>query len=121
MARRRKAITRVALRGKDTRRAVAVAMDRPVNDVEVDVETKGLVVALEFMGLIDRHLRIMIAVQERQRWVGSVDVHHWTCELRQFARLMSGRRTGLPLTFGSALVFPIVSSSAHCIIRILGQ
>src|SRR5687767_7367726 len=70
-----------ALRRIETGLAITVAMSRSVDDVEMDVEAEGLVRPLQLVSLIDRHLRILIAVQQKERRIGPIDVHHRACQL----------------------------------------
>ena len=45
-----------------------------MNDIEIHIQTQFFVDAFKLMGLVDRHLRIAVAVQQKQRWIISIDV-----------------------------------------------
>ena len=59
------------------------AVARPVDDDERRLQPHALVGAYELMGLVDRHLRVLVAVQQQQRRVGFVDVKHRARQPRQ--------------------------------------
>ena len=52
----------------------------------------GVQFANQFMGLVDRHLRILIAVQQQERRIETVDVKHGTRQLRELFGVL-GLRT----------------------------
>ena len=59
-------------------------MSRAVNHIELRVESDFLVRALQLMRLIDRHLRILVAVQQQQRRILGVDEEYRARKFRQF-------------------------------------
>ena len=61
-------------------------MRAAVHDAERHVEAESLVRADDLVRLVDRHLRILIAVEDEQRGIALVDVRHRTGQRRQRLR-----------------------------------
>ena len=66
------------------REELIATMSRSMHDVEVDIEPTRRIRTLEFVRLIDRHLRILIAVKKQQRGIGPVDMEYRAGELCEF-------------------------------------
>lgn len=62
-------------------------MRRAVNHAEGGIEAEFLIGALQFVSLVDRHLRILIAMQKEKGRIQSVHVGDRAGEGRQFRRL----------------------------------
>ena len=58
-------------------------MGGAMEHLEGDIQLQFLIAALQFVCLIDWHLRILIAVQQEQRWVVFIHVKHRAGELGQ--------------------------------------
>lgn len=58
-----------------------------VYDFEFKRSAKLFVFASQFMRLVDRHLRILIAVDDEQWWIGGIHVLDWTGEFGQLRRI----------------------------------
>ena len=54
-----------------------------MHDDEVDLKPLLLVRALELVRLVDRHLRVLVPVQQHQRRIRAVDLEHRARELRE--------------------------------------
>ena len=63
------------------------AVARAVQDFELRWQSESLIGALEFVGLIDRHLRILIAMQQEEKRIVRVHVKDGTGEARELGLL----------------------------------
>ena len=63
-------------------------MGSPVHYVESDRKPKALELAVQLMRLIDRHLQILISMQQEQGRVRAVDMEDWACQHRQLPLLL---------------------------------
>ena len=67
------------------------AVRRAMDDVQRDVEAGLLVGALQLVGLIDRHLRVLVAMHEEQRWIARADVDDRARHLREAGYVLRQR------------------------------
>jgi len=58
-------------------------MRRAINDHKFNGRFDLLISAVEFVRLVDWHLRILISVEQQQWWILLVDVAHWASQSRE--------------------------------------
>ena len=66
----------------------APAVPGPVHHDQLRVETGAFIRTLELVGLVDRHLRVLIAVQQEQRRIAGVDLEYRARESRELFLLV---------------------------------
>ena len=64
------------------------AVGGPMKDLEGHVQFQRPITAVQFVRLVDGHLRILIAMQQQERRIGSIHVKHRAGKLGQFLHLI---------------------------------